>query len=711
MADVKILLVEDESIEAMDIKRTLESFGYEVPYIASSGEDAIEKAPAILPDLILMDIILNGKINGIQVANEIEKLNIPVIYLTAHTEESTVQKAKLTDPYGYIIKPYEQNDLKNAIDIAIYKHDLESKLKASENKYRSIVENVMDAYFRGDIEGRIIMASPSATKIFKFASPEEMIGIPVLSLYKSPEDRQRVLEELKKHGKVENMECEGLKKDGTTFWVLMNAQYHYDKEGKIQGTEAFVRDISELEQTQEALSKSEKNYRELVDNSLVGVYRTNFKGDILFANQAMANIIHLRSVEDLKSKNISQFYKNPADRNEIINKLKKEGIIDQYELDMVSANGETVNVLISAHLANNTESGMIINITERKKTEKALQRNEEFLKNIVENIPNMIFIKSVDKLTFEMVNKAGENFLGHSRQELIGKTDFDFFPKDQADFFTKKDREVLKNKKLFDIPEETILSKNSGQRILHTKKIPILNKEGNPQYLLGVSEDITERKKTEEQLKKSLNEKEVLLREIHHRVKNNLQIIASLLHLQEVSACEKKGMGNVLKESGGRVMSMAMVHEKLYQLSNFNDLNFKQYVEKLVYEILYSYGIEMGNIKVQLDFEDININIDTAMPLGLIINELITNIVKYAFPQLEGAITIKLKSLPQQMELTITDDGIELPDDIDIENPETLSLQLVNILLGQIDGKIELDRNHGTEFKITFKELKYKERL
>ena len=121
-----------------------------------------------------------------------------------------------------------------------------------------------------------------------------------------------------------------------------------------------------------------------------------------------------------------------------------------------------------------------------KKTENEHIENEEFLENIVENIPNMIFIKSADKLNFEMVNKAVEDLLGYSREELIGKTDYDFFTKDEADFFTQKDRKVLRNKKLLDIPEETIETKNFGQRILHTKKIPIFNKEGNPEYLLGI---------------------------------------------------------------------------------------------------------------------------------------------------------------------------------------------------------------------------------
>ena len=168
-------------------------------------------------------------------------------------------------------------------------------------------------------------------------------------------------------------------------------------------------------------------------------------------------------------------------------------------------------------------------------------------------------------------------------------------------------------------------------------------------------------------------------------------------------------LANVLKESESRVKSMAIVYDKLSHSPNFNDINFKQYIEKLVYDILYTYGIKKGTIDIQLDIEDINLNIDTAIPLGLIINELITNSVKHAFPQKEG--TINLKSLPENMEITIADNGILLPKDINLENPETLGLQLVNSLTDQLDGGIKLDKSKGTEFKIKFKELDYKKRI
>ena len=166
----------------------------------------------------------------------------------------------------------------------------------------------------------------------------------------------------------------------------------------------------------------------------------------------------------------------------------------------------------------------------------------------------------------------------------------------------------------------------------------------------------------------------------------------------------------VLMESEGRVKSMASIHENLYQSPTFNDINFKTYIEKLLYDILYTYGIPKGTIKTILDIQEIRLNIDTAIPLGLVINELVTNIIKYAFTDMRGTITIKFKSNPDGMELIIADDGIGLSEDIDIENSETLGLQLVNNLINQLDGELNIDTSNGTEFKIGFNELIYKNR-
>jgi two-component sensor histidine kinase len=189
-----------------------------------------------------------------------------------------------------------------------------------------------------------------------------------------------------------------------------------------------------------------------------------------------------------------------------------------------------------------------------------------------------------------------------------------------------------------------------------------------------------------------------------------MQIISSLLNLQMEFEHLDETLG-VLKESQGRVKSMAMVHEKLYQSPMFNNINFKEYVEKLVYDIFYSYGVKSGSIEPVINIDDINLNIDTAIPLGLIVNELVTNSVKYAFPQGEGTIRVELKSLQDGMELVIADDGMGLPEEFDIEKTETLGLQLVKSLTDQIDGEIELERGQGTKFKLKFKELKYKERV
>lgn len=217
-------------------------------------------------------------------------------------------------------------------------------------------------------------------------------------------------------------------------------------------------------------------------------------------------------------------------------------------------------------------------------------------------------------------------------------------------------------------------------------------------------------KRAEEEIKQSLEDNKILLREVHHRVKNNMQIISSLLNLQINYEEEKKAV-NVLKESQGRVKSMSMVHEKLYQSPSFTKIDFKNYVEQLIKDIFYSYGINNGNIETVMDIDNIEIGIDTAIPCGLIINELVTNTVKYAFPQNKGILYIKLKSIQDKIELVIADNGIGLPEDFDFTNSDSLGLQLVNNLVTQIDGQISLDQSHGTAFTISFQELNYKKRI
>lgn len=397
--------------------------------------------------------------------------------------------------------------------------------------------------------------------------------------------------------------------------------------------------------------------------------------------------------------------------------IKSGGHVVHFETDRVRKTDSKINVSMTLSPISDSMGNIIgistiaRDITQSKNAETALRESEEFLDNIVENIPNMLFVKNAKDLRFKKVNKTGELYFGHPRDNLVGKNDYDFFSKEEADFFTEKDMEVLQSGNMLDIPEETIETRALGLRILHTKKIPLMDKDGNPQYLLGVAEDITDLKATENMLKESLRMKEVLLREIHHRVKNNMQIISSLLNLQ-ADYVQEQETKNVLKDSQSRVKSMAMIHEKLYMAEDLSHVNFKEYAEKLVVDIFYSYGIKVGTIELNLNVEEIELNMETAIPLGLILNELIINSLKYAFTNIEKpSITVQLLMVDDKHVLTVSDNGKGLPEDIDLETVDSLGLKLVNNLVNQIDGEISIDRSHGTEFKISFKELEYKERI
>lgn len=200
----------------------------------------------------------------------------------------------------------------------------------------------------------------------------------------------------------------------------------------------------------------------------------------------------------------------------------------------------------------------------------------------------------------------------------------------------------------------------------------------------------------------SLKKKDLMIKEIHHRMKNNMQIISSLLSLQGDYVDDLKIL-NILKESQTRVRSMSILHEKLYQSEDEYWINTSDYINRLVQNLFKTHTIEGGMITPIIDVDNVKLNIKTAVPCGLIINELLSNSLKYAFPQeREGEIHISLKAKDNKFKLIISDSGIGLPEDLDFRNSESLGLKLVNSLTHQIDGKIELDRSQGTKFKITF---------
>ncbi len=219
--------------------------------------------------------------------------------------------------------------------------------------------------------------------------------------------------------------------------------------------------------------------------------------------------------------------------------------------------------------------------------------------------------------------------------------------------------------------------------------------------------ELSERKRAEAGIRASLQEKEVLLKEVHHRVKNNLQVISSLLYLQSDKIKDQQAL-EIFRDSQNRVRSMALIHEKLYQAKDLAKIDLSSYLHSLIGYLFRSYGTNASGIRLQVHAENIFLGIDMAMPCGLIINELVSNALKHAFPAgRNGEISIELSRHNQHgYTLCVRDNGVGIKADMDLDNAPTLGLQLVNTLVQQMDGTVELERNGGTAFNIRFTEVK-----
>jgi PAS domain S-box-containing protein len=265
-----------------------------------------------------------------------------------------------------------------------------------------------------------------------------------------------------------------------------------------------------------------------------------------------------------------------------------------------------------------------------------------------------------------------------------------------------RNEEILERAKLTE-PYAYIV-KPFEERELRTNVEIVLNRHKAEKERIKLTE-ITAKN---EFLKKSLREQETLLREIHHRVNNNMQIISSLLSLQSTQVKDERDL-DLFIDSQNRVKSMAKVHERLYQSNDLSSIKFAEYGMSLLNDLFSSHRASPG-IRLKVDMEDVSFNMETAIPCGLIINELVSNSLKYAFPNGTGEIYVNLMHLEDKFLLIISDNGIGIPEDIDFKNTESLGFRLTNNLTQQLEGEIELDRSKGTKFTIIFEELKYETR-
>jgi PAS domain S-box-containing protein len=321
---------------------------------------------------------------------------------------------------------------------------------------------------------------------------------------------------------------------------------------------------------------------------------------------------------------------------------------------------------------------------------------------LLDNIETQIWYLT-DAETCGAVNKARADFLGLEKENLEGTDLYDIVGTEEAKVRIAGNREVFENKKQVHT-EEWVKNGKGETRLLAITMTPKLDDTGNVEYVICAAEDITERKRAEDRIKASLKMKEVLLREINHRVRNNLQIVSSLLNMQ-ARATKNKDTIDILTESRNRINAMSLIHNQLYESRDISEINMQDFVEKLLRLMFQNYPVQETKITAVVHVAECPLPISLAVPVGLIVNELLTNAFKYAFVnRKEGKIEVVLRALEKGVaSLTVRDDGVGLPEGFDLNITKTLGLRVVKILAEeQLRGNLKVNSKEGTTFTVEF---------
>lgn len=430
---------------------------------------------------------------------------------------------------------------------------------------------------------------------------------------------------------------------------------------------------------------------------------------ILLINKSALKLLGYTE-EELANKHSEFIFKTGKQDDELFQNIDETGVVKTFESTLRTKNKEIVPVLMSVSpikISDHDPSGLMCigsDLRKEKKIEKALEESEMLYSTLVKTDPDSILTTDLEG---NIVYASPQTLKMHgfeNPQELTGKSIFQLISPDCRDKAKYDLEKTLSNGILRNL-EYKLLKKDGSQFIGEWNTAAVLDTHERPVAFMATARDITHHKKIKKQMQASIHEKEVLLKEIHHRVKNNLQIISSLLNLQSMHIKDDNKAFEVFKESQNRVKTMAIVHEKLYQSGNFAQINFSQYIHNLISSIFSSYGVKTEDIKLKITGKDVFLDINTAIPCGLIINELVTNSIKHAFsPGSSGEIHVEFEKTDDECVLIVQDNGKGLPDEFDVEKTDTLGMELVKNLVYQLEGKLEVIIGEGAIFRISFSE-------
>ncbi len=631
---------------------------------------------------------------------------------------------------------------------------VEQQLIESEEKYRDLFENATHIIQSVDMKGNILYVNKAWKKALGY-NDKEITNKNIFTIIHPNclEKCKTLFSEIvkSKEGKINRVSYELKTKKGEKISVEGNVSVKY-KDGKPESTRAILRNvtsevwdkllhnvynnvakiITEKGNPEEIYEEIRKELGKVINTDVFAIsyavdkntvafpyyYDTNRGGRIFVENRYKKNGINEYLITHGKPKIV---YREEWDKIVKQGKYKSFGPkaavfvgvplkIKNKVIGVVSVQSYHDKGLLDEKALQILDfiSGALALTVQRKQDESLIFKQSSRLKSIIENNTHLFWTYNNNKgLTScnknfinyleDVFNKNGTTYKGSEEKlKCLSK---------QQQFFWKE-----KYEKAFTGTPQYFISKEKnkkGEKVIKEVFLnPIYEDDGNISEISGIAHDITEKTLSEQKLLKSLKEKEILLKEVHHRVKNNLQVISSILSLQ-ASYVKEESTLNILKESRNRIKTMSFIHESLYQTNDFSKINFSEYVTSLSKNLVHSYGVLDNYVDLVLEVEDITLNLDLSIPCGLIINELVSNSLKYAFSEKEkkGQIKIKLFEKKDNINLIVQDNGKGLPKNVNYKETESLGLQLVITLVEQINGSITLENKKGAKYLIKFKKV------